>query len=290
MKKLILAFLTYLIAFSSPLLAREINNPKEYTETFRKIRCSLKDGETIVSVWDGNLYSRVQGEKDRHLFKVVGMNIMQCGTVYDEKKRKGYKAVSREVMLYLDPKTGKPLSTWKNPWTGEKVKVLHVANDPVNSRPDFGYDRSGKPKTLTLKDLGSVWGFAYEIPLFYTNTLGGKYQDYVGNKYHAMEIFDFFVDKRALRSRAKSIDFRVAWVRISQWLPWMKMGTRNGILIANAQGHKAKNYDALPEVLKEEIKKNYPIYQKPPPLDDKRRNETSWTVFKKAIDESQKKK
>ena len=33
-----------------------------------------------------------------------------------------------------------------------------------------------------------------EAPLFYTNPLAGEYQDYVGGNYHAMEIFNFFMD------------------------------------------------------------------------------------------------
>ena len=33
------------------------------------------------------------------------------------------------------------------------------------------------------------------------------------------------------------------------------------------------------------LRERYPLYQTPPPLDDKRPNETSWTVFKKYIDE-----
>ena len=36
--------------------------------------------------------------------------------------------------------------------------------------------------------------------------------------------------------------------------------------------------------LKDEIANNYPEYTSPPPLDDDRRNETSWTFMKKIID------
>ncbi|HJL80295.1 MAG TPA: DUF1838 family protein [Gammaproteobacteria bacterium] len=35
--------------------------------------------------------------------------------------------------------------------------------------------------------------------------------------------------------------------------------------------------------MKDEIKENYPIYNQPPPTDDQRRNETSWTYFKKML-------
>jgi hypothetical protein len=36
--------------------------------------------------------------------------------------------------------------------------------------------------------------------------------------------------------------------------------------------------------MKAEIDRNFPEYRNPPPLDDQRPNETSWTYFKKQID------
>jgi hypothetical protein len=36
--------------------------------------------------------------------------------------------------------------------------------------------------------------------------------------------------------------------------------------------------------MKAEIESRYPIYRNPPPLDDQRPNETSWTYFKNLID------
>ena len=50
----------------------------------------------------------------------------------DDEKGAGFKLVSREILLYKDPVTDEVLATWENPWTGETVDVLHVANDPVN--------------------------------------------------------------------------------------------------------------------------------------------------------------
>jgi hypothetical protein len=49
-------------------------------------------------------------------------------------------------------------------------------------------------------------------------------------------------------------------------------------------GNKLKRFDELPAVLKTEIAASYPAYAAPPPVDDKRPNETSWTVFKKWVD------
>ena len=62
------------------------------------------------------------------------------------------------------------------------------------------------------------------------------------------------------------------------------MNCRAGMLYFNAVGRKLLNYDQLSKLLKSEIAANYPEYVAPPPLDDPRRNETSWTYMKKIID------
>ena len=71
----------------------------------------------------------------------------QCTAIVkdSEKRGKGYKLVSREILLYKDPKTGEVLSKWENPWSGETVDVLHVANDPVNFTNLRRSGRDGKP-------------------------------------------------------------------------------------------------------------------------------------------------
>jgi hypothetical protein len=80
------------------------------------------------------------------------------------------------------------------------------------------------------------------------------------------------------------MDVQVAWSRVSQFMPWMEMGGRIGYIIFSGAGKRVAGFDALPDVLKSEISSNYPEYKEPPPLDDARPNETSWTYFKKVID------
>ena len=260
----------------------------ESIEVARRMSCSLKDNELTHSTWSGNAYSRIPGERDRLLFKVLGINTKYCISHTNKKNQKGYKWFARELMLYLDPETGKPLKTWKNPWTNKKVDVIHVANDPVNGE-NYGYDRSGKKIKPNFKDHGKVLSISYEIPLFYTNALGGNYQEYVGGKYHAMEIFNFLINKKDVKSKKPNIPFQIAWTRIAQWLPWMEMGGRSGIMVINATGNKLERYSDLDPILKKAIRKDYRIYSKAPPSTDKRKNDTSWTVFKRHLDEKGKK-
>jgi hypothetical protein len=263
--------------------------PEDALEISKRTQCGEKDGQPAVYYWSGNVYSRVEGERDRLLFRGEGMNIRRCVAVSDPQRGKGYRQVSREIMLYLDPATGQVLREWKNPWTGEMVEVMHIANDPVNGRPQFPIGADGKPFTVNIKRMGQWVQMPLEVPLFYTNVLGGDYQEYVGNDYHAMEIFDFAARADEILDSSKATAYpSVSWVRLSNWMPWMKMRSRQGIMIFNAMGTKLKSFDELPPVLKQEIAANYPAYTAPPPGDDARPNETTWTVFKKKVDERRK--
>lgn len=289
MKRFLLT--TALLAFAATAQAKDakprmldMNKPEDALEIAKRVQCGAADGVPAVYHWAGKVYSRVTGEPDKLLFTGEGMNVRACVTVDDPKRGKGWRLVSREIMLYLDPKTGEVLRQWTNPWTGEKVDVMHIANDPVNQRPQFPYAADGTAYKFNGRREGR-WIFQpFEAPLFYNNPLAGDYQDYVGNKYHAMEIFDFAYDAEEMLNTKNPVAYPiVSWVRISDWMPWMKMRGRQGQLVFNAMGNKLKSYDELPQVLKDEIALNYPAYTAPPPGDDTRPNETTWTVFKKWI-------
>jgi len=278
------------LAACAPLAASaqtiDLSTPAGAIAANRKVQCSTVDGEPVVYHWSGRVFARSPGEPDRHIFNVEGMNVRQCGTVTDPVRGTGYRLVSRELMLYLDPRTNEILRTWTNPVTDQTDEVIHVANDPVNSRPTFERNADGTPFAFSGRVSEGKVFLNFEAPLFYVNPLGGDYQEYVGNQYHAMEIFDFSMQEADLidATRARA-DPAIAWVRISPWLPWMRMGGRPGGLVFNAVGQTmADGISGLPEVLRDEIAANYPDYVAPPPLDDARPNETSWTYFKKVFD------
>jgi hypothetical protein len=263
----------------------DLSKPQDVLKAQRKIQCSLSDGKPITYWWEGRVYSRVPGEKDRLLWTYVGTNTRACYTVNDPQRGTGYRMTSKEVLLYLDPETGEIARRWKNPWTGKEVEVLHVANDPVNSGPSFATGRDGKPATLGGYEKDGWTFLSLEVPLFYNNPLGGDYQKYVGNDYQAMEMFNFMMPTAELLDASDTVpDLLVTWGRSAQWLPWMEMGSRSGLMIFHGAGKKIASWDDLPEILKAEMKKNYPGFETPPPADDKRPNETSWTYFKKIID------
>lgn len=279
----LLAALACMVAVPAAF-AFDLNTPEGQVQAFRRMQCSTVDEEAVTYGWRGRAYSRVEGEADRHLFNVEGMNIRHCVTVEDPEQGTGFRLITREILLYLDPQTNEVLSTWKNPWTGAETQVLHVANDPVNQGPIFAVNR-GQPFALPYQFQGDNWWLTSTVPLFYHNPLGGDYQKYIGGTYHATEMFNFMGDVASLTSdEPGTANVKVGWVRLSNWLPWMEMSGRQGIIYMHTAGQKLDSYDDLPDIMKNEIATNYPEYNKPPPADDTRRNETSWTYFKKMVE------
>jgi hypothetical protein len=269
----------------------DASKPEDAVKIMRKLQASLQDGESVTYWWEGNVYSRVPGEKDRHLFTYIAMNIRAAQTVNDPEKGYGYRMVSRELLLYMDPQTKQVLKVWRNPWTNKEVDVMHIVNDPVNSRPMFANANGPNPFKLPGQFREGMFFMTTEVPLFYTNPLAGEYQDYVGGTYQAIEIFNFACSEADLLDPAKaSSEGVVAWNRVSKWLPWMEMGDRAGQLIFSGLGKKLRTWDDLPDLLKAEIKANYPIFTSAPPVDDTRPNETSWTYFKKMMEAKKTKK
>ena len=287
MKHTAIALAMSLAAATANARTLDVGKPEDALIVGRKITCgTTEDGKVHYGTWWGRAYGRVSWEKDRHLFNVVGVNARQCATVKDPERGNGYRSVSREIMFYLDPKTNRVLDTWDNPYTGQKNTVVHVANDPVNMRePTFARGRDGTAAKIELEPFGDTYVNRSEIPLYYENALAGGYQKEMGGMYQAMEIFTRFLPKSLLDSNAKELKGnRLAWNRVSQWLPFMNMEGRPGIMIFVTAGGPVDKFEDLDPTLKDQINRNFPKYKEPPPLDDKRPNETSWTYYKKIKD------
>lgn len=267
----------------------DLAKPDDAVKAMRKIQSSLKDGEPKIFYFRGNVWSRVPGERDRQLFTYEALNVRQSKAVSEEGRGYGYRMVSREVLLYLDPQTGEILRTWKNPWTGKEVEVVHIANDPVNMPPTFAQGPRGPFKlNMVFKD---GWGsLGIDIPLFYKNPMSAEanYEEYVGGTYHGIEMFGFFVREAELLGPSDSVAANVSWARICKFLPWMEMNDRIGSMMFSGTGGAVSSWSSLPELLRREVEASYPEYKTPPPLDDARPSVTSWSYFKQKLDEKRK--
>ncbi|HMQ09004.1 MAG TPA: DUF1838 family protein [Saprospiraceae bacterium] len=259
-----------------------LENPKDNLEAFVKMRASLDTNENTVYYWTGRIYGNIPGERARPLFDMEAMNIALI-----RKVDGGYQMLTREVALYQDLNTGEYLSQWDNPYTGLTVDVIHVWNDPVNQsyllEGRFGpwgvpYKRMGNNRLVMYSD---IW-------LFYPSPLPVK--DYPlhsrSDMYQAAELFQFFMNEdELLDPHTRNVYSEVGWTRISDFLPWMNMGNREGHLVYQCRGYKIDgDFEKLPEPFKAYILEHHPEYATPPDT-FVTPNMTSWTYFKKVLDE-----
>ncbi len=239
--------------------------------------------------WTGTVHARRAGEADRLLFAVQGVNPRACRNVEDAVRGSGYQAAARELMLYLDPQSGAVLRDWRNPWTGESVEVIHMENDPASMRePAFARDAQGQPTPSRMRwlEMGGVYTASRNQSFFRDSALGGDYQDFVGGKYRVMELSTFTVPRAALLAwrPGRPLPYTATWVRISDWLPWMKMAGREGQIVLTSQGRSTLDFEALPEPLRGEILARHPQMRQTPAFDDPRPFQTSWDSLKRALD------
>ncbi len=249
-----------------------INSIREFeARDWVKVRSSL-DGTQTFLPWTGSIYSFVPGEPKKRLFKIVGMNVSRCIADTDSS----WNFTSRELTYYLDPNTGEILHKWENPWTGETLTVVHVANNPVE-----GYFKGTFPAYVN----GDITTFMFDLFPSYANPLAEdpRFVDYSPNPtYQAAELFKMTVPTAdLLNPELPSVSqLFVSWDRIGPWLPWMKMGNKAGHLIYSATSLKVNGFTDLPQLLQDEINTRIPLYKNAPkaPLDS---DMTSWTYFQK---------
>ncbi|MBD2185237.1 DUF1838 domain-containing protein [Aerosakkonema funiforme] len=249
-----------------------VNEIKEFdTRQWVKVRSSLDGSQTFLT-WTGSIYSFVPNEKKKRLFNIVGMSVSRC----IENDDKTWEFTSRELTYYLDPNTNEILHKWENPWTGETLTVIHVANSPVE-----GHFKGNFPGEVN----GDITTFVFDLFPTYPNSLAEdeKFQEYSPQQtYQAAELFKLTVpteelDNPEILSVSKMF---ICWDRIGPWLPWMKMADRAGHLIYSATGQKVKSFNDLPQLLQDEINTRMSLYKNAPkaPLDS---DMTSWIYFKK---------
>lgn len=281
MKKIIIALSC--MGFTGNLLAQklDLNKPADLLTAYVKVRGSLDAAEETVVYDEGYIYAVQPNQPIKMLFKFQMYNISRF-----EKTDSGYNLITREMLVYEDPKTGAILNKWYNPFTKDSVEVMHVWNDPVNSRnfsSDFGIP-------FTRLDNGRIC-FYIDVPLFYPSPL--KKVDWPENSrsdmYQAAELFQFFVSEKDIQNKKlKSVPFDIAWTRFSDFLPWMKMGDKLGHMMYSSRGSKLKaGWAGLPQNIKDYVLATNPLYQHAP---DKyvTPNMTSWKYFKKIMEDRKK--
>lgn len=241
-----------------------------------KTRSSLDPTQSTFLTWTGKIYTFIPGEKRKLLFKIVGVSVSRCLPTEEGS----WDFTSRELTYYLNPQTDEILPKWENPWTGETVSVMHVANNPVQGHFQGKFPAQVEADSTT---------FIFDIFPTYPNPLveDGRFAEYSPLAiYQASELFKLTVPTSDLwNSELTSVSqLRLSWDRIGPWLPWMKMSDRPGYLIYSATGRKVGGFTELPPLLQHEINTRVPLYKNAPKSFRDGEDMTSWLYFQQNFD------
>jgi hypothetical protein len=251
----------------------EFDNPIWNRETAARLEADTT-GKQVYGYCTGPVCGVKPGEAVRHLF-----NFEVFSTIRVLRQADGsYQRMTREAIFYTDPKTGAVLDEWDNPYTGERVKVVDVHNDPYNwviastvqppampgvvsngqavpgGKPYLGNWSWLGPETVVLTRDGHGW---------YPNRLDPAHwpRESSGPMIQASELFRYFIRKADLEDPSKTfLPANGSWVRIQPWLPWMLMGPAPGHVFYDGIFQSNPTPDAIPAPVMERIKTKYPTY------------------------------
>ena len=263
-------------AASLPVLAQDTRSAAGQLDSFIRMRASA-DGRDVFANWWVTIFAVLPGERPRAILRLDGFNAGRFVKAPDGSAQ----FISREVAYYKDVATGEVVNQWDNPFTSEKNAVLHVANDPVNSR--YAAPKAGELGRMPFMVNGDDVILRLDVPLAYPNALQPAEfpAESSGPTYLASEHFTFFAKTADLKDdKLQSVPVTYAWARTGPWLPWMKMGTRAGYLLYSGHGKKFAKFEDLPLDLQTYTKAHFALYQTSPES-YATPNETSWTYYKK---------
>lgn len=213
------------------------------------------------NVWNREAYARLSGHTDpeKEKFgwykgKAFGVrpnqkNLELCGfegfsvTRLLRNEDGSYRKLLREVGFYTDLKTGEILENFENPYTGETVKVVPIANDPFNytisefypEPPSYGgLNKDKKPRIPLLLDWdqrGDKVFLTTDIHLYYPSSLKPSEwpRESPGEMTRVSEMFRYYMDAKDVADPSlTAIPHVGSWVRETPWFPWMLMDQADG--------------------------------------------------------------
>ncbi len=256
------------IAFDDPIWNRETAARLESDTTGRQVF--------------GHCTGVVTGVRPGEALRVL-FNFEVFSTIRVLRQADGsYQRMTKETIFYTDPKTGAVLDEWDNPYTGERVKVVDVHNDPYNwviastvqppAMPGLISTGQavpgGKPYLLDWSTLGpDTVVLIRDGHGWYPNRLDPAHwpRESSGPMIQSSELFRYFISRKDLEDPTKTfLPANGSWVRVQPWLPWMLMGTTPGHVMYD--GIFAANYtpDFIPAPVLERIRTKYPSYMTAP--------------------------
>jgi hypothetical protein len=232
------------------------------------------NGEQVYGHCSGIVAGVKPGEAVRPL---VGFKVFSTIRVLRQADG-SYQRMTKEAIFYTDPKTGQILDEWDNPYTGERVRVVDVHNDPYNWIIASTIQPPALPGVVTTgqavqgdKPFLMKWSVFGPDTVVVTEDFHGYYPNKLdpakwpressGPMIQSSELFRYFISRDVLENPANThVPHNGSWVRVQPWLPWMLMGQTPGHVMYDGIFRPSRTLDYYPPGVVERIRSRYPDY------------------------------
>jgi len=256
----------------------DLKTPAGNQVAYARMSGNLDESKQKMGWFKGYVMGVRPGEKVVDLIGFEGFGMSRLKWVEGKGSRPGvYQKILREVGLYTDLKTGEVLEEFRNPFTGEDVRVVHVANDPYNFMigqtfpgAEVFNEKTGKtkmkmvPLLLPWQARGGRLELEMHIHLRNKNKLTPEKwpRESSGEYYQASEMFNYHIKPEDMQNEdMTTIPFHGTWGRITPWLPWMLMGQTPGHCQYNAfMGSGEDLEEVMSRNVLDYVEKHYPKY------------------------------
>jgi hypothetical protein len=248
----------------------DFKNPDDNLTAWVKLVASLESGAETCGYYKGEVALVTSpDQKNMPIFGYEGFGMSRVTKMPDGR----YQKLHREISYYTDLKTGDVLTEWKNPLTGETVKVYPTTNDPVNSyyakefKQTFG--EAGKQETVTIPFI-LPWEI-FDDRAVVTFSVHTRWpspfkkdkwpREYIGEWYKTSEMFQIHARMSDLTDSTQlKAPNTGAWFKEAPLMPWMLMDNAPARLVYNTRTFSLKNTGQLPAKIRAYTEKNYPLY------------------------------
>jgi len=272
----------------------DFGDPAQSLRSFIKLTGDLNPNNETPGWFGGMVFGDTRRDRPlKPLFGIQGFGVNRI----EPQEDGSYRVFNRELAFYTDPKTGKIIDKWKNPYTGEICDVKPIHNMTVNAHlivsQKFGaaieMDFDGHLMEVPLPLGWDVWPHndrvfsTFEVHTAFPNEL--KVDEWpresAGPVLRIAEIFQRAANLADLENpETTSTYFDGTWTRVGPWLPWMRMGQESGSLVFRTFMNKLEDVEQIPADLKAASRERFPDYfQAPPSSSWGSKNDSSFSVY-----------
>lgn len=260
----------------------DLNSQRGNMIAYARLSGNIDLKSTTHGWYEGLVMGVVPGGAVRNICGFRGMSSYRLVALSDDEP--GYRRLLREVVYYYDLATGEVLDEMVNPLSGEKVRVVHIANDPFNHTirdtlgppPNYGGlnpDRGAPepvPFQLDWQQDGDRLLTSRHIHLYYRSALQpDKWpRESAGEQVQVSELFYFNTSLDDMQNEElTTVRHGGTWTRVTPWLPWMLMGQAPGHILYLGQMASVPTLADVPEHIVRDTRQRHPEYLTAPDSD-----------------------